>query len=128
MLEAVAARASRVTSSGKQEGLNPKAPVIQARGGVLLVGVRIMPSAPRTEVRGVYGERLKIAVNAPPEGGKANARLVQALAGWLGLRADQVAVQIGHGGRDKVVAFSGIMEEELRRRLNRLLPGGEPAR
>ena len=123
-----AARASRVTSSGEEEGLNQRALSVQARGGTLLVGIRVAPSAARTEVRGLYGDRLKIAVNSPAEGGKANARLVLALAGWLGIRADQVAIQAGHSGRDKVVAFSGIMEEELRERLNRLLPDGERAR
>jgi uncharacterized protein YggU (UPF0235/DUF167 family) len=87
-----------------------------------------MPSAARTEIRGAYGDRLKVAVNAPPEAGKANARLVQALAAWLDLRIDQVIVQTGHGGRDKVVAFSGIMEEELREKLNRLLQDAERAR
>lgn len=117
-----------MTSSGEEEGLQRQPLAVQARGGVLLVGIRVVPSASRTEVRGVYGDRLKIAVNAPPKGGKANARLILALAGWLGLRSDQVAVQTGHGGRDKVVAFSGIMEEELRQRLIRLLPDVESAR
>jgi hypothetical protein len=117
-----------VTSSGDEEGVSPETLAIQARDGALLVGVRVMPSAARTEIRGVYGSRLKVAVNAPPEAGKANARLVQALAGWLDLRADQVTVHTGHGGRDKVLAFSGIIEDELRGRLNRLLQVTEQAR
>ena len=92
----------------------------------MLVGVRVMPSAARTEVRGVYGDRLKVAVNAAPEGGKANARLVQALAAWLDLRVDDVTVRSGHGGRDKVVAFSGTTENELRDKLSGLLHQTEP--
>jgi len=100
------------------------APAIHRRGAVLLVGVRAVPSASKTEVRGLYGDRLKVAVSAPPEGGKANARLVEALSGWLGLRSDNVRVESGHTGRDKVVAFSGVEEEELRERLRRLLPVG----
>lgn len=90
------------------------------------MGVRVIPSAARTEVRGVYGDRLKVAVNAPPEGGKANARLLQALAAWLDLRVDDVTVRSGHGGRDKVVAFSGTTEDELRERLSGLLLRAEP--
>jgi uncharacterized protein (TIGR00251 family) len=117
-----------VTLSGDEEGVSPEAPAIQSRGGALLVGVRVMPSAARTEIRGVYGDRLKVAVNAPPEAGRANFRLVQALAGWLDLRSDQVAVHVGHGGRDKLIAFSGIMEEELRGKLKRLLQDAEQAR
>lgn len=85
-----------------------------------------MPSAARTEVRGVYGDRLKVAVNAPPEGGKANACLVEALAEWLDVRVDEVTVRSGHGGRDKVVAFSGMTEDGLRERLCGLLRKAEP--
>jgi hypothetical protein len=85
------------------------------------MGVRVVPSAPRTEIRGIYGDRLKVAVSAPPEGGKANARLVQALAAWLDIRIDDVRVESGHSGRDKMVAFSGVEEGELRKRLDRSL-------
>lgn len=117
-----------MTSSGDEAPVTSETPAIEARGDALLVGVRVIPSASRTEIRGVYGDRLKVAVNAPPEAGKANARLVRALAGWLDLRLDQVEVHAGHGGRDKAIAFSGIMEDELRSRLNRLLQGPEQVR
>lgn len=96
-------------------------PAISLGAGVLLVGVRVSPSAPRTAVQGIYGDRIKISVNAPAEANRANRQLVAALAGWLGLRRDQVWVEAGHGSRDKVVAFSGIEEAELRSRLARLL-------
>ncbi len=120
--------ANRATSSGDEPGLGSRAPAIHARGDALLVAIRVIPSAPRTEIRGVYGDRLKVAVSAAPEAGKANARLLQALAGWLGLRIDDVRLESGHGGRDKVVAFSGLKEEELRDKLNCLLRGADPAR
>jgi uncharacterized protein (TIGR00251 family) len=90
------------------------------------VGIRVIPSAVRTELRGVYGDRLKVAVSAPPEGGKANARLIEALAGWLDMRMDDVRVESGHATRDKVVAFSGMKEQDLRDKLNRLLHGARP--
>lgn len=81
------------------------------------------PSAPKTAMRGTYGDRLKISVNAPPEDNRANRQLVDALAKWLGLRRDEVRIETGHGSRDKVVAFTGIEESELRRRLVALLRG-----
>jgi uncharacterized protein len=86
----------------------------------------VCPSAPRTVVRGTYGDRLKISVNAPPEDNRANRQLVDALAKWLGLRREDVRIDTGHGSRDKVVAFSGIEESELRRRLVALLRGDLP--
>jgi uncharacterized protein len=93
-----------------------------------LVGIRVIPSAARTEMRGVYGDRLKVAVSAPPEGGKANASLVDALAGWLEMRTDDMRVESGYAARDKVVAFFGIEEEDLRDKLNRLLRGAGPTK
>jgi hypothetical protein len=72
-------------------------------------------------LRGVYGERLKVAVSAPPEDNRANNQLVEALAQWLGLRRDAVRIEAGHGSRDKVVAFTGIDEAELRSKLAGLL-------
>ncbi len=112
-----------MTSSGEDDNIGSTPLAVRPRGGALLVGVRVIPSAARTEIRGFYGDRLKVAVSAPPEGGKANARLVESLAGWLNMPADDIRVESGHGGRDKVVGFSGIKEEELRDRLDRLLRG-----
>lgn len=96
-------------------------PAISLGAGVLLMGVRVSPSAPRTAVQGIYGDRIKISVNAPAEANRANRQLVAALAGWLGLRRGQICIEAGHSSRDKVVAFSGIEEAELRNRLARLL-------
>lgn len=88
------------------------------------MGVRVIPSAPRDAVRGVYGEQLKVAVNAPPEHGRANGRLTRALARWSGAGTEGVRVHTGHGSGDKMVAFSGIGETELQTRSSRLLGGG----
>jgi uncharacterized protein (TIGR00251 family) len=116
-----AEKANHVTSSGNEGSVGAAALAVNPRAGALLVGVRVIPSAARTEMRGFYGDRLKVAVSAPPEDGKANARLVQALAVWLEMPVDHIRVESGHAGRDKVVGFSGIKEEELRDKLNRLL-------
>jgi uncharacterized protein len=87
----------------------------------------VSPSASKIAVLGVYGERLKVSLTAPPEDNRANQQLEEALGGWLGLRRGEVRIDTGHGSRDKVVAFSGIAEAELRDRLNVLLRRGRPA-
>lgn len=85
------------------------------------MGVRVSPSSRRTAVRGIYGDRLKVSLTAPPEAGRANQQLEESLADWLGMRRADVRVEAGHGSRDKVVAFSGISEAELLGRLDALL-------
>lgn len=81
------------------------------------MGFRISPSAKRTRVQGVYGDRLKVQVASPPEDDRANTELVTALASWLRLPRDYVSVQVGHKARDKVLLFRGLEEADLRRRL-----------
>lgn len=87
----------------------------------LLVGFRVSPSARRTRIQGVYGDRIKVHVSAPPEDDKANVELTAAVAAWLDLSAGCVSVHSGHRTKNKQLAVSGIGEAELRGRLQRLL-------
>jgi uncharacterized protein (TIGR00251 family) len=87
----------------------------------LLVGFRVSPSATRTAVRGLYGDRVKVSLSAPPEDNRANTELVESLARWMGLKKDNVAVKSGWASRDKVIVFRGVEESELRAKLAVLL-------
>jgi len=71
-------------------------------------------------VQGVYGDRLKVQVSAPPEDGRANAELTAALARWLGLPGGSVSVHAGHTKKDKIVSFTGIDERTLLEQLESL--------
>ncbi len=86
-----------------------------------LVGFRVSPSARHTRVQGVYGNRIKVQVSASPEDDRANAELTSAVAAWLDLPSDCVNIHSGHKRRDKILAFSGIAETDLRGRLGRML-------
>jgi uncharacterized protein YggU (UPF0235/DUF167 family) len=94
---------------------------VRVGAGEVYVGVRASPSATRVAIRGVYGDKLKVSLTAPPEDNRANQQLEEALADWLALPVRRVRVDAGRGSRDKVVAFVGIAEAELRNRLDVLL-------
>ena len=59
--------------------------ITESANGVV-ISVRAQPGARRTAIVGVHDEALKVAVQAPPVDGKANAALEEALAEWLGGR------------------------------------------
>lgn len=103
-------------------------PAVRRSERGLLVGVRVSPNAKRTRLLGVYGDRLKVQVAAPPERLRANAELRAALAEWLGLPLDYVVVESGNRSRDKVLAFRGVEEAALRERLSRLLTTTGPGK
>lgn len=85
------------------------------------IGVRVTPSAPQSRIIGLHGDRLKVAVAAPPEDNRANKELENAFADWLGVRRDSVRVTKGHASRDKVVAFTGLDERQVRESLGAAL-------
>ena len=80
-----------------------------------------MPGAQRTQVVGLYGDRLKIRLAAPPEKGAANRELVDFLARALGLPKSSLKLTVGAQSRSKVVAVADL-SPDLRDRLCRLMP------
>ncbi len=78
------------------------------------IAIRVQPGARRTGVVGRLGDGTwKIAVSAPPEGGRANAAVEQWIAETLELKSRQVAVVKGVTSRSKTVAVEGRDASEI---------------
>lgn len=72
------------------------------------IRVKAVPGSSRDGVAGVLGDRIKIRVSAPAEGGKANAAICRVVAGALGLKASQVEIVTGHGHAEKTLLARGV--------------------
>jgi uncharacterized protein (TIGR00251 family) len=70
-------------------------------GKASILPVRAQPGAKRTGAAGAWNGMLKIAVAAPPEGGRANELLARTLAEILGVRKDSVRLVSGERARQK---------------------------
>ena len=80
---------------------------VRQRGDDVLVQLRVQPRARRTEVVGLLGDRLKIALCSPPVDGKANEELCRFLAGIIGVPKSCVSLVAGASARQKTVAVRG---------------------
>jgi len=96
-------------------------PFFQPTGQGYLLRLTVVPGAQRTQVVGLYGDRLKIRLAAPPEKGAANRELVDFLARALGLPKSSLKLTAGAQSRSKVVAVADL-SPDLRDRLCRLMP------
>ena len=85
--------------------------------GAVLLPVKVVPGARRTQCVAVLGDRLKIAVLSPPERGKANAELVEFLAKTIGVRRGDVTVHRGHTSPRKTLRIENVTIEQVRRAL-----------
>ena len=81
------------------------------------VRVHVVPRAKRTAVVGVHGNRLKLALAAPPVDGAANAELVAFVARALGVTRRAVAIVAGETSRQKTLEITGVSADEVRARL-----------
>lgn len=96
--------------------------MLRAAGDGVTLAVRAQPGAKKTAVIGIYGEgdtaQLKIAVQAPPIDGRANAALVEFLAEAFAVPKAGVELVSGESSRSKVFRLRGVSfaaaEEKLR--------------
>ena len=81
-------------------------------GDGIRLRLKVQPKARREGIMGLApeaerGPALKVAVNAPPEDGKANAAVVALLADQLGVAKAAVSVVAGATDRRKLVEIRG---------------------
>jgi uncharacterized protein (TIGR00251 family) len=81
----------------------------------LTIDVLVVPRASRTAVGPLVGDRLRVAVTAPPVDGEANAAVIEALARAFGVRKVAVAIVRGERGRRKTVRVEGGAPATLER-------------
>lgn len=88
-------------------------------GGGCVLRVKVVPGSSRSRVAGMLGDRLKVSVSAPPEGGKANAAVCALVAEALGVAVRGVVVSEGHSQPRKTLTVAGLTVEQAAQRLAR---------
>lgn len=88
--------------------------------------LRVTPKARHTGIDGLRdgadGPLLAIAVNAPPDDGKANAAVIDVLATALGLPKSAIALAQGGKSRQKTLHITGSADD-LAAALDALIAG-----
>ncbi len=77
------------------------------------VRVKVVPGASRSKVVGMLGDRLKLAVAAPPQGGKANKAVCKLIAEALGVPARDVVVSTGTSRPQKTLMITGLSPDRV---------------
>jgi len=95
---------------------------LRRSGERLLLDVRVTPGAARSRILGIHDASLRVAVQAPPEKGKANQALLRFLAEVLGVPRASLTLTSGETSRRKRIAISKLEEAAVRERLATHLP------
>ena len=87
----------------------------------LLLAVKVVPGARCDELAGRLGDRLKIRVASPPEGGRANKAVCALVAAAFGIKASSVEVARGASYAEKTLRLRGITLQTAARTLAEML-------
>lgn len=93
-----------------------------ADGDGCRLSVRAQPGSRRSGVVGVWNGRLKIAVRAPAQDGRANEELVEVLAEALGVPRRAISIVRGERAQLKDVRIEASAEHVAARLRERLAP------
>ncbi|MCZ6689998.1 MAG: DUF167 domain-containing protein [Planctomycetota bacterium] len=95
-----------------------------------VIPVRAVPRAKASRILGEYDGALRVAVAAPPEGGRANGALLSVLAEALGVRQNSLEIKRGRASRDKAILIRGEDAVNVAMRLRTILgsAGQDPSK
>jgi uncharacterized protein len=80
----------------------------------VIVTVRVIPRARKTECTGFRDDALIVRVAAPPVEGAANDALIEYFADALRVPRRAIQILSGDRGRRKRVAIEGVTDEQIR--------------
>ena len=89
------------------------------KGDAIIIDIRVVPRASRSEIVGFEGDVLKVRIAAPPVDNAANTELIKLLAKALGVSKTAVELIGGQSSRSKRVRISGVAPSTIDRILNR---------
>jgi uncharacterized protein (TIGR00251 family) len=79
----------------------------------IVFDVLVQPRSSRPRLGPVHGDRLKVAVTAPPVDGEANAAVIELVARALGVGRGDVEVVAGASSRRKTLRVRGVARTRL---------------
>ncbi|MEZ5944626.1 MAG: DUF167 domain-containing protein [Planctomycetaceae bacterium] len=86
-----------------------------------LLPVHAQPGAKKNRIVGEHDGRLKVAVTAAPEKGKANKEIIAFLSKALGVRKNQIAIRSGETNSRKLLVVRDVDTRELQSKIEELL-------
>jgi len=104
-------------TESSQPGKHKPDVFFEGKDNYIIVNVRVVPRASKDSIQGVMDDALKVRIQAPPVGGKANVYLVKFLSKQWKIPRANIEILSGETGRTKRIRVSnppkGLIQELL---------------
>jgi len=88
-------------------------PFLRSSKQGVLIDIHLQPGARHEGIKGIHGERLKLAVNSPPVDGKANKRARTFLSSFFHIPKSDVELISGGSSRQKSFLLKGMKRDDV---------------
>ena len=79
----------------------------------VIVNVRVIPRASKSEIVGMHDGALKIRISAPPVDGAANAEIIRFLAKSFGVSKSDVFILSGETSKNKRIKIENLSKSSF---------------
>ena len=86
-------------------------PFFTEKNNTITLNIRVVPRASKNEIIGLYGDALKVRIQAPPVDGKANAYLIKFLSQHWKIPRRNIEILSGETGRNKRLKINNSSTE-----------------
>jgi uncharacterized protein (TIGR00251 family) len=94
---------------------------MRVSGTELLLDIKAVPGASKSRIAGISAGRIRVAIAAAPEDGKANEELRSFLAKSFGIPKKSIPLKAGEKSRLKTLSFPAALQNNIEERLKDLL-------
>jgi uncharacterized protein (TIGR00251 family) len=91
--------------------------IFTSSGDGIILSVRVVPRASKSQIVGVHENALKVRIASPPVDGAANDELLKVLAKHCGVSRSAVEIVSGESSKSKRVRITGISPNAFKERL-----------
>lgn len=91
--------------------------ILQQTNEAILLKIKVIPKASRSEIVGIENDQLKIRLAAIPDKGEANRELVEFIADFLSLGKSHILLVKGTTSRNKTLSITGLKMVDIKEKL-----------
>jgi uncharacterized protein (TIGR00251 family) len=83
----------------------------------VIINVRVIPRASKSEIVGIHDGALKIRISAPPVDGAANVEIIRFLAKTFGVSKSNVFILSGETSKNKRIKIENLSKSSFEEKI-----------
>ena len=90
---------------------------IGEKDGSVIISIRVVPRASRSEIIGIHDGALKIRIASPPVDGAANTELIRLISKTFGVSKSDIFILSGETSKNKRIKIANLSKSSFEEKI-----------